>query len=825
MPNDRSDDLELSATWSIWSDFVLRSAGFPFARVDTLRASELAEVVHEILALEDEVCEALRRRIGKSQSRPVNRRCHKTLERIERGEDLAVELARLAEHPELESAYQHHGRAVELGHRLVEVWSRSMSRLHDALSEEANEKSLREATTWQNRRVSALVRRNLGGKPRRAREAERVLAKYLQRYCAKNDSAGFYGPVVWGRIEDREDVADLTVGDRVAVGCRAFLEHWAVDAAGELAAKAPEVRRAMPPRLHPLFSCHDGKLWGPAGEQAVPDGLARLLELVNGERSAAEVVSTAADTFATEQEAWDALEGAARGGMLIWGCDLPTDGSPFERHLRKRMESVKSPEARKGALALLDQLEEHRDAALRARGRPEEVEAALAALDSAFESATGKEATRHHGKTYGMRTLVSLQCRRDLDLVLGRPFLDALSPLSMLLDSIRWMSFHVARAYREEAGSIYRRISEQIGSRDVPLMRFWLEVSGIIPALGGRYPSAVEQVMLDFRNKWEAILDVTEGQSRIELDSAALAPKVAEAFRVVGAGFPNATTHSPDVMIAAASREALEANDFLLVLGEIHPFVLTCEQEVLAHEHPDPPKLRAALREAFPDGRLFPSTPRVRARRHGTFPLGGDERDVIVELPDGRSSWSRDKTLAVSEVVVREEGDLLMFRERGGERTWNAASLLTLLPSISLFFHERRHSPRVTIDRLVISREQWRLPAEELAFASLHDPKARFLGARRWMRRLGIPTRAFCKAPSEPKPTYLDFDSPHLVEVFCRAIAAEKGDALICVSEMLPAREHLWLPDSDDARYTSELRVVVRDRLPPVTPEHRTSAE
>jgi hypothetical protein len=37
------------------------------------------------------------------------------------------------------------------------------------------------------------------------------------------------------------------------------------------------------------------------------------------------------------------------------------------------------------------------------------------------------------------------------------------------------------------------------------------------------------------------------------------------------------------------------------------------------------------------------------------------------------------------------------------------------------------------------------------------------------------------------------------------------ADALITLSEMLPAQEDLWLLDAEGRRYTSELRMVVLD--------------
>src|SRR6202034_2764292 len=63
-----------------------------------------------------------------------------------------------------------------------------------------------EAVTWQNPAalVNAVVNvaENAPTKPSRARGREEIVASYWQRYCAKNDTIGFFGPLAWGRIAD-----------------------------------------------------------------------------------------------------------------------------------------------------------------------------------------------------------------------------------------------------------------------------------------------------------------------------------------------------------------------------------------------------------------------------------------------------------------------------------------------------------------------------------------------------------------------------------------------------------------------------------------------
>jgi hypothetical protein len=65
--------------------------------------------------------------------------------------------------------------------------------------------AFREALTWQNRGALATAADGLlkdGVKPSRRRQREEVVARYWQRYCSKNDTIGFFGPLAWGEVRD-----------------------------------------------------------------------------------------------------------------------------------------------------------------------------------------------------------------------------------------------------------------------------------------------------------------------------------------------------------------------------------------------------------------------------------------------------------------------------------------------------------------------------------------------------------------------------------------------------------------------------------------------
>jgi len=128
------------------------------------------------------------------------------------------------------------------------------------------------------------------------------------------------------------------------------------------------------------------------------------------------------------------------------------------------------------------------------------------------------------------------------------------------------------------------------------------------------------------------------------------------------------------------------------------------------------------------------------------------------------------------------------------------------------------HTPRVSIDRLVVSRESWQLLPQKMEFAFEKDEAYRFVEARRFRRRHLIPRQVFVKSPVEQKPFYVDFDSLVLVNLLSKVVRqseqrqhSEGAAAAITVTEMVPGPQEVWLPDASGNLYTSELRIVTID--------------
>src|SRR5229473_770859 len=100
----------------------------------------------------------------------------------------------------------------------------------------ARDPLFRTAVTWQNRAAMRnAVAKIAGGSPApgsRQRQREEVIASYWQRYCAKNDTIGFFGPLAWGRLADDGPAIQARCGPLVREGSVHF-EAWGVQALAE----------------------------------------------------------------------------------------------------------------------------------------------------------------------------------------------------------------------------------------------------------------------------------------------------------------------------------------------------------------------------------------------------------------------------------------------------------------------------------------------------------------------------------------------------------------------------------------------------------------
>jgi hypothetical protein len=255
--------------WALWSCGALRAAGFPMAGVLRLSAPGCAAFADRLVQAEDQAeklwsqaIEALEHEIGKGDAdkRPLLVRSLRALKTGRPTEPLKV----------AGSA----GRVVERLQAACELvasaWADYATAFDEAkvltsleIQQIKNIERLREAIVWQNRNalhtgidahLSAPVR-DLSDITGKRRKRECLVANYWQRYCAKNDTIGFFGPIGWLRLNRNIRRMLVRPGPKLIAKRTVYFEVWSIRALANKLSGERELRLWLAPRLSLGWRC------------------------------------------------------------------------------------------------------------------------------------------------------------------------------------------------------------------------------------------------------------------------------------------------------------------------------------------------------------------------------------------------------------------------------------------------------------------------------------------------------------------------------------------------------------------------------------------
>lgn len=703
------------------------------------------------------------------------------------------------------------------------AYAAASQRLCAATQVTAQEPRFREAIAWQNRRLlSDCLDKAARGEPRnvRGRNHELAIAGYLQRYCVKNDTIGFFGPVGWARWSGDARRVTVHPGERLLARRRVYFEVWAVDAVADTLLRDPALRPWVVPR--PVMANHRrGTLVNlpDRGLVVLDPSEAGLLDLCDGQRPVREIaVQLGVDAAA----AWTALESLRERDLIHLDLRSPVEAQP-ELTLRNRLSRVGDAAARGRALGVVDRLIGARDAVASAAEDAEAVAAAVDALNELFVDATGMAAQRRHGRTYAGRSLVYEDTVRDVQVDLGAPALAELAgPLGMVLDSARWYVIRAAERYRALFEEIYDRHVGRTGDRGMPLGALVAQATPNLFFSLRETPPPVAAVTTELQERWARVLRVPPGVRRHSVRAADIASAVRAAFPGGSPPWPAARHHTPDVMLAADGPEALERGDYQWVLGELHAATNTVESRLFVEQHPDPGQLIAADEADYGGYRIYPLASKesdfVTSRTSPPSALLSPQYTYWALRPDAEPAPGA--VLPMAAMSVHRTGSGLIVRCRGRAEEYDLLDVLgEMLTSAVINGYKpvspAPHRPRIAIDRLVLARETWRLPVAEVDWAYITSEPERYRRARAWREAHGIPEYAFYRVAVEDKPCFVDFTSLPLLNLFAKSVRRSLEEApstAVVVTEMLPDPTQTWLRDAAGHGYTAELRIVALDR-------------
>ena len=824
--------------WALWRCVGLRGAGFPVTGVLKLAASECARIADDFLRSEEEAeqsweiaLDALRREIEEAEPDKL-RSLARAMKKLEKGLP-----PQLPENCDARPQIERFAVDCEKAHAISQEFNLSFESAVENISESIKEivclDVFREAITWQNRNALRtgmdLLLTSAASRRSSLRKSEELVANYWQRYCTKNDTISFFGPVGWASFNGGPNPLDIRNGNSLVSRRNTYFENWCIDVLANKLATNKSLQPWIAPRRSPLVHIDGMMLQFADGSTTLLSAeKAALLKLCDGARTAKEIAGQLLESGVSKLTSVDDvylwLGSLSERKIISWTLQAPLVKHP-ELALRKLIERIEDDDLRAQSLEVLSGLESAFERVGTSAGDAQSLDRALEGLETFFINATGTAATKDQGKTYAGRTLVFEDCVRDAEVDIGQQLLESLGhPLLLLLTSARWLVAEIVREYRTSLEQTYRELARQTGNSSVPAPVFWARAQAL---LFGSNRRSIDHCVGKFQRKWSEVISIPADEVQLHYTSDELKTRVASAFAVDAAYRNYFRYHSPDIMIAAPSVEAICRNEYLWVMGEFHLGLNTLSQSLFVHQHPEPEKIAEAIDRDLPEPRLLPVLPKFMCTAISRSRLlRPSPKDFFLELALDSPSPSSENTLLIGDLIIKDTGAGPFVSTRDGRLQFDLIQTFTepLAGSIMNRFKilpPMKHSPRITIDRLVVCRESWAFSPLDLEFAFESDESLRFMNARRWARNNHLPRFIYFKSTVEEKPCFVDLDSPIYVNTFAKIIRrtvensrSQESDPSqqLIVTEMLPNPDQAWLTDGQGNRYTSEFRIVALDR-------------
>lgn len=630
---------------------------------------------------------------------------------------------------------------------------------------------------------------------------DRQLVMYLQRVCTKNETTSFFGPIGYGRF-DTGSAADAKTGwpvswqQSVPLGCRhTFMAYWAVEVLAAGVSALGTVRTRLHARLQPGVR-------RASRTTLVIAALNRSVELPAEAADLLDAVQRGDDvqTLLLQHDS-ELLATMERRGLLQVGIAIPAGEVHTLEYLARQLDPL--PDAadlrpwRCGIACLIELKNTFAAAGLADRPR------LLQQAEALFSSLTGHVAHRSGGKVYADRSLFYEECRSGHDDVrVSKAFGDEMQAhLARLLDLFAAHALERRKHLRRLGVEIFKKVFGP-GVERVPFLHFVHRVSAQQPSEVAAWAESMQGFRSQAQLALLASLKAVEASLRHEVELQA------ELLHSLG-GAPQPVSDvpmlaSPDVMIARRADGRP-----LVVLGEVHDTLMVWGWALAFH--PTPGALADEMRGFAHALQLDRVLNMIGSSRRKILPFEYPGRTVEVRTAVGGAN----PTLPVSHLdVVLKDGELALHDGddpvpldlHNGELPSLCHALFSLPRCVPFELDLGAHTPRLLAGDVVLQRERWRVERTTCGLAASYPGTsyALFRDVRRLRRSVGLPERVFLKSPSEPKPIYIDFRCHLLVEAFDTLLTAGKA---VTLSEMLPDSDQLWLTGSDCRHVTAELRL------------------
>ena len=659
-------------------------------------------------------------------------------------------------------------------------------------------------------RTRELIRDRYAKNDTRKKQKLRLGWSYAQRFCAKNDTSSFFGPLAWGRFAPQQTVnMHVTYGDAWIKDRKTFFENWAVQRLVEQFNQQCPAPDCMPLQLNAGCYLQEHTLFMPIGkQQRLSPTTAQVLAYVNDPAEATPtfqgMVNACADTPASTLR--ERLEHLVSKRIVRRGWQMsPRERRPIEQ-MQRWLQEARLPDAFRQTWQLrLEKLENARHAY--ATGDLERRTECLEMLNHLLAEA-GVDLSRETGAMYVGRYPVYEDCSRNMNISLGQGVFKQINEdLAPLMRIHQWLIKAIAHQLNQAFIDVWKQRQSALADTPVDFLDLLNSLAPLLPAIEARIVTDLEQRL---EKAWAqqlqglpADLDVQLGATDIEhLISRLNAELDVSTFEVFGSDF-----HSPDFLLSSASVDAINQGDYRIIVGEVHPAVHTLSQPVAAPFGPFNTQVNAEVEAIFQRPRVvLADSPESYQRSHIDWPLQPTYRQLV--LPTGGGCVAAHQQFAAGRAKVTYTEGRLQVVDALGQFS---EDLLCVYPTplhrlgfalaaSTVAKHDQR---RIWLGRALYKRASWLFSSDQLPpLKTSIDDLDHTLQWRAWAAAQGLPRYAFIKIDTEPKPLFLDFDNPLSLDGISNAL---QSAGQVKFSEMRPCPDELWLEQAR-GRFCCEIR-------------------
>lgn len=637
-------------------------------------------------------------------------------------------------------------------------------------------------------------------RPSKVKRIEKKLFTYLQRFCAKNESASFFGPLNYGKV-NREEPRYWTgewdqnsyLQDR-----ESFIAYWAVKELMKAAGAEKELSPYVPLHISAWTILEEEHILTSSENRIkLPERLMSILRYIQQHSPClAQVIEAHIDISPAQIENW--INQLVSKGVLRKEWVIP---STLVHPLSVFLEQIRSLPDHKVKEKWCRELEElskitERLAEQKITSKIEIVRK----LEEKFEQLTGKPSRRGKASLYADRFVYYEDAHGHIkQFTLGEPFIQDLeSKLSGALN--------LSAAYGEEVWNHYQLLGKNVFEKMQTVLHQEIPFSKFIEQLREHYPDIPALPSFSFTQQLEEMVE--ENGSELK--------KVEISSKLLPIQHSNRSLYAlPDLFLQASNIEDLQTGNVEIILAKLHHHLLM--NNWMTHFYQDKESLETELIQLLRQVDLADGTTLAGIevmRRNKAF---YDYPSKVVEIAEKPAQGKESIKLSELVVTKNDEENLVLLRKGTFEQIElyvPLADQVFYLPfamfSKPMLLHvpisTGKHTPRIVIDGVVYQRERWSFEAAplHLAFKGLHSVEL-MKKVEEWRTSEGLPDIIYMKGSEVRKPYWIDFKNYFSLELM-QQIVMENANVMI--EEMLPDPDHLWL-SSTKGSHSCELRMGV----------------